>query len=550
MRHLLFLSAICCSAAPALAGEAARPGEPAVPSAREVPAGGAVISGAEIDRRGYRTLSDAARWTPGLSVFDLGPRGGGGGDGVAGRIARGLNAGVPAVWGDVPIGFDPRLHDMERVEVLLGPQGVSHGLGAMSGVVRYVPRKPDTRRRTFELHGEGFAQAHGDDPGGDLGVTANLPLVDGTLALRASVGMFHDPGFIDQRHLLRAPGTSHPEPAAGSAAAHLYGKADADTGRTLSARLSLLWKPTEDVEVVLSHLTQDLDAGGYRTNQARSYGTGHYESARRYTEPLDRGDRLWSLDIGWDMGPARLASTLGYTRRSSEGRRDQTDFLLRNFGIGGLLPADATAPEFGARPCDSADPTPFCAFSAFTRDEEEQEGAARDAAPDLDRGRSVGLDRRRLLARTGGRGFQPGIRARAVPFRRHRPAGADRSRVSRPELEQRNPARAVRLAVAPARRAAAGIRRRAPVRDRGGKRQRHRVSVHAGLQPALQRNPRQSRRRAGHARRPIPARRRPVRLCHPRRRQGIQRRRLQQLPDMHPGADRGGRGRRAAELHP
>ena len=89
-----------------------------------------------------------------------------------------------------------------------------------------------------------------------------------------------------------------PEPAAGSAAAHLYGEADTDTGRTLSARLSLLWNATEDVAVVLSHPTQDLDVGGYPVSHARAYGTGQYESARRYTEPLDRGDRLWSLDIG------------------------------------------------------------------------------------------------------------------------------------------------------------------------------------------------------------------------------------------------------------
>ena len=407
MRLLLFLSAVCWWSAPALAGEAARSGGLAE-SAREAVA--TVISGAEIDRRGYWTLSDAARWTPGLVVTDLGPRGG---DGAATRIARGLNAGVPAVWGDVPIGFDPRLHDMERVEVLLGPQGVSHGLGAMSGVVRYVPRKPDTRRRTFEVRGEGFARAHGDDPGGAFGVTANLPLADGALALRASLGVFRDPGLIDQRYLLREPGTSHPEPAPGSAAAHLYGKADADTGSTLSARLSLLWNATEDVEVVLSHHMQDLDAGGYRTNHARAYGTGRYESARRYTEPLDRGDRLWNLDIGWGMGPARLASSLGHTRWSTEGRRDQTDFLLRNFGIGGLLPADATAPDLAARPCDSAAPSPFCAFSAFTRDEQEQEGlhgTLRLASTgDGPWGWTVGASWHELETEGSGREFAPGL---------------------------------------------------------------------------------------------------------------------------------------------
>ena len=371
---LPFLSAVFWPAAPALAGESPRPGEPAAGGAPEVPGAATVMSGTEIDLRGYQTLPDVARWTPSLSTVDLGPRGGDAYGGAASRIVRGLDAGVPAFWGDVPIGFDPQLHDMERVEVLPGPHGVSHGLGAMSGVVRYVPRKPETRGRTFELWGRGFAQAHGDDPGGDLGVTANVPLADGRLALRASAGRFVDPGFIDYGHVLREPGTSHPQPAPGAAAAHLYREADADTGRTLSARLSLLWNATEDIEVVLSHQRQDLRAGGYRANHARAYGTGPYESARRYAEPVDRGDRLWSLDAGWDMGPARLTSTLGYTRWSVDGRRDQTDFLLRNFGIAGLLSGDAMLPDIDARPCESADPSPFCAFSSFTRDEQERRG--------------------------------------------------------------------------------------------------------------------------------------------------------------------------------
>ena len=401
------------SAGPSFAGEAPRSGEPAAGNAHEIPSGGTAISGAEIERRGYATLPDAARWIPGLTVIDQGPRGGAQLESAAPRIARGLDAGVPALWGDIPIAFDPRLQDMERVEVMLGPQGVSHGPGAMAGVVRYVPRKPDTRRRTFEVHGEGFAQAQSGDPGGDFGLTSNVPLADGKLALRASLGVWRDPGFIDYSHVLREPGVSHPEPAAGTAAGHLYRKSDADTGRTLAARLSLLWNATEDVEVLLSHQTQQLEAGGYRINHARAYGTGGYEAARRYTEPMDRSDRLWSLAVGWDLGPARLSSTLGYTESSAQGRRDQTDFLLRNFGIAGLLPSDATLPDFGARPCGSADRSPFCAFSAFTRDEREEEalhGTLRLASTgDGPWGWTAGVSWRELKGESSSREFAPGL---------------------------------------------------------------------------------------------------------------------------------------------
>ena len=408
MRHLLILAALCWPVSPAHAGDPTAPTTPAA----DIPAGTTAISGAEIDRRGYATLQDIARWTPGLAVTGRGPRGGSVYGGAASRTVRGLDAGVPAYWGGIPIAFDPLLHDMERVEVLPGPQGVSHGLGAMAGVVHYAPRKPDTRRRTFEVRGGGFARARSGNPGGDLGLTANLPLADGTLALRASLGMDRDPGFVDYGHVLRNPGVSHPQPAA-DAASHLYRKAEADTGRTLSARLSLLWKPAGDVEIVLSHLTRELRAGGYRASHARAYGTGRYESARRYAEPVDRTDRLWSLDIGWNLGPARLASTLGYTRWSAAGQRDQTDFLLRNFRIDGLLPASLAAPDLAARPCDSPDPSPFCAFSAYTRDEQDVRalhGTLRLASTgDGPWGWTAGASWRNWEAESDGREFAPGL---------------------------------------------------------------------------------------------------------------------------------------------
>ncbi len=404
--RLLFLSALCWFAAPAHAGEMP-PG-----SAHGIPAAAAAVSGDEIDRRGYGTLADAARWMPGLAVTGLGPRGGDANGGAAGRTFRHLGAGTPAYWGEIPVGFDPRLHDMERVEALPGPQGVRYGLGAMAGAVRYTPRKPDPQRRTLELRGEGIAWAHSGDPGGDLGLTANLPLADGRLALRASFGLYRDPGFIDYRHLLRTPGVSHPQPAA-DAAAHLHGKADTDNGRTLSARLALLWRATEDIEVVLSHQTHDLSAGGYRANHARAYGTGRYESARRYAEPVDRTDRLWSLDIGWDVGPARLASTVGYTQWSAAGQRDQTDFLLRNFAIDGLLPSPLAVPDLTARPCDSADPSPFCAFSAYTRDEQEEKAlhwTLRLASTgDGPWGWTAGFSWRSVETKALGREFAPGL---------------------------------------------------------------------------------------------------------------------------------------------
>ena len=140
---------------------------------------------------------------PGFTVVDQGARG----SNVI--IARGLNTdslngsefsgnnynnGVATYLGDIPLAVDLRLHDIERIEVLLGPQGTLYGAGTLAGAVRYLPRRPDTGLRTFEVRGNLFALAHGGAPGSDAGLTFNLPLVSRKLALRGSVDRYADPG--------------------------------------------------------------------------------------------------------------------------------------------------------------------------------------------------------------------------------------------------------------------------------------------------------------------------------------------------------------------
>ena len=144
------------------------------------------VTGADLERRAIGNLTELSRWTPGLTVVDQGARG----SNVV--IARGLNTdslngsefagnnynnGVATYLGDIPLAVDLRLHDIERVEVLLGPQGTLYGAGTLAGAVRYLPRRPDTERRTFEVRGDLFALAHGGVPGSDAGLTFNLPLV-------------------------------------------------------------------------------------------------------------------------------------------------------------------------------------------------------------------------------------------------------------------------------------------------------------------------------------------------------------------------------------
>ena len=369
-----------------------------------VPMSIAAVGGVDLERRAIGTLTELARWAPGLTVVDQGARG----SNVV--IARGLhtdaltgseqagnnyNNGVATYLGDVPLAIDLRLRDIERVEVLLGPQGTLYGAGALAGAVRYLPRRPRTARRTLEFRGDLFGLAHSDRAGSDAGLTINLPLVPGRLAVRGSLDRYSHPGFIDYDYVLRMPGVSEPEPSPSSpqaASAHLRSEPDANTETTVSGRLSLLWQPTPTLGALLAYHVQDQSVGARQVNHARSFGTGRYVAAHRYLEPNDRRNQLWSLELSWALPGADVTAAVGYSSFEAEGQRDQTDLLIQEFGIAGLLPSDfpalararAADPDVSATEVTSA----FRAFSAYTRESSTEERlnletrvASRDAGP-------------------------------------------------------------------------------------------------------------------------------------------------------------------------
>ena len=356
---------------------------------QQVPMSVSAVTGADLERRAIGNLTELARWTPGLTVVDQGARG----SNVI--IARGLNTdslngseftgnnynnGVATYLGDIPLAVDLRLNDIERVEVLLGPQGTRYGAGTLAGAVRYLPRRPDTEQRTFEVRGDLFALAHGGAAGTDAGLTFNLPLVSRKLALRGSIDRYSDPGFIDYDYLLRTPGVSESEPDLNdpeAVAENLRREADANTEETISARLSLLWEATPNLSALFAYHLQDQQVGARQINHARAFDTGRHVSAHRFLEPNDRKNQLWSLELTWAPGGAELTTAVGYSRFGEQGQRDQTDLLIQAFGIAGLLPGDF--PSLAeARAIDPGisvtDLTPqFRSFATFTREDEREE---------------------------------------------------------------------------------------------------------------------------------------------------------------------------------
>jgi outer membrane receptor protein involved in Fe transport len=162
-----------------------------------------VLSARDVNSLGGKTFEDVASQVVGVAVTNLG----------SGRnkiFVRGLSDGsftgktqstVGLYLDDVPITYnapdpDLRLADIDRVEVLRGPQGTLYGAGSMGGIVRIVTARPDVSGYAGDISVEGMATQHGS-PSYGLEAMANLPLAQGRAAIRAVAYSDERGGYID-----------------------------------------------------------------------------------------------------------------------------------------------------------------------------------------------------------------------------------------------------------------------------------------------------------------------------------------------------------------
>lgn len=308
-------------------------------SVQDVPINIAAVGGRQIEEQGFTELADLLPYVPGINVVD-----GGGRQGNP-IIVRGLNAqalgsndgnntggGTVATYiGEIPLFLDFKLNDLERVEVLLGPQGTLYGAGTLGGAIRYIPNKPNFEGFELQVRGESFVYAHAEDLSFDGGFTVNVPLHE-TLAFRMSADYVSESGFIDYINVVRQPGVSDPDPDfsdPADVAANLRTVEDADGERVLSGRAALRWMPTDWLDSTLTYYYQRSEVEGRRTSHARSLvPAGPYESAFRVEEPNEIENQLLALEVTADLGFAELTSATGFSKFADDGQRDQTTLLI------------------------------------------------------------------------------------------------------------------------------------------------------------------------------------------------------------------------------
>src|SRR3984957_5382283 len=232
------------------------------------------------------TFDDYVRYLPNVSVATNGPGQGnifmrGLSVGAAGSQSSGSIGGFPNVAiylddqsGQLPArNLDIYAADLERIEILEGPQGTLFRPGAQAGVVRYITNKPKLDVTEGNVDAGYGVTAHGD-PNSDLTAVLNVPLIADTLAVRAVIYNDRRGGYIDN-----VPGTFTRKdtdlgigyarnPGGGVPADSVAINNNAIVGRAINpvtytgTRVEALWQFNDDWNFLLSQSYQNMDAEG------------------------------------------------------------------------------------------------------------------------------------------------------------------------------------------------------------------------------------------------------------------------------------------------
>jgi outer membrane receptor protein involved in Fe transport len=251
---------------------------------QDVPYNITAVDASAIAQSGATSLNDLTRVVSGLVTVDEGPgtrgltnnltlRGlrtdsPGGGQLAAEQPGQTVNS-VSTYFGETPVFFPIPLYDVDRVEVLRGPQGTLYGSGAQAGTIRFVPNRPKFNVFSGEVQASGGLienAASLSNMDRDVKGFLNIPLAD-HLALRVVGGVEHDGGFINNVDLVQRQGsgiTAVPVPSipGNLASGPVIGPEQRNTNTTNQwfARGALRWQPVEAVDLQVDYLHQNVNS--------------------------------------------------------------------------------------------------------------------------------------------------------------------------------------------------------------------------------------------------------------------------------------------------
>ncbi|MGH8254120.1 MAG: TonB-dependent receptor plug domain-containing protein, partial [Steroidobacteraceae bacterium] len=316
----------------------------------DVPFNISAVSGAQIEAQNLSNPVDLLRTVPGVSVVDRGIRN----SGVVNNVRiRGVNvdaatlgdyvvagaAAVSSYVNDTPIFANFLLKDIDRVEVLRGPQGTLYGRGSLGGTVRYLLREPVQGETSGEIEGGASTTEGSNGTNSTASGILNVPLGE-TLALRVNYSHLYDAGVVDYPNLYVLDANGAPVAPNGvlDPAAQYTSQTDADWARLDYARLAASWKPSDSAKLVFSLVHQKDSTGGRRQITAPgtpNYATGgvygDYEQGAVMLEPSAREVSLASMEGTFDLGFATLTSSTSYTDHTGTSTNDNSGLYAKGW---------------------------------------------------------------------------------------------------------------------------------------------------------------------------------------------------------------------------
>lgn len=291
----------------------------------DVPMGVTAITSDELQQQQLVSLDDLASRVPGLTLTDVRP--GNTRLSLRGQNVEGIGSTVATYIDDTPFGSSNALADgfafsgdfdtwdLQRVEVLRGPQGTLYGAGSEGGLLKYVTNPPDPTKFAAAVQVGGEDVAHGQDAGSGKGMI-NLPLGD-RAAFRLSGYYEGLPGYVDDPSL---------------------GEKDINKGYRDGVRAALLVNFTDNLSIRLNALGQDLHTDGTPNtdvvgalnlqltpppNQLEPQN-GNFNQQRFINEPDTFKYRIYSGTLNWNVGWGTFTSITSYGTTDQNGLSDAT----------------------------------------------------------------------------------------------------------------------------------------------------------------------------------------------------------------------------------
>lgn len=324
---------------------------------QDIPYNISAMTGETLERQNVVNQYDVLRAMHGITVVDRGYRNGGT---VNSIVIRGLNVdngqngdimlnAVPSVatyYDNTPLFANFLVKDIERVEVLRGPQGTLYGSGSLGGTLRYIGKRPDAESFEADLELD-YSQTSGSE-GNNLGFDAmvNIPLGE-TTAVRALYSRIDNDGIIDYTNAYQLNSAGVPlidvggtctDPGTATDTQILQNVAcfeeveDADTVEIDYAKVALRSEINDDLALQISYQMQDETIGARRSttlgNNNQPTGSSLYfqygddDSGQVLLEPSERDVEMTSLDVEWDLGFATFTSTTSMYDHEGVGESD------------------------------------------------------------------------------------------------------------------------------------------------------------------------------------------------------------------------------------